>query len=73
MYTFIFSLKIIFSGVPQIHTWLKRVVAVGNAEKHHIMTNVSPNCTGTFPERIGRKTMFNEMTQKQREETNAPF
>ena len=28
---------------------------------------------GTFPERTGRKTEFNEMTQKQREETNATF
>lgn len=37
------------------------------------MININPNCTGTFPERIGRKTMFNEMTQKQREESNATF
>lgn len=30
------------------------------------MVNISANCKGTFPERIGRKTKFNEMTQKER-------
>lgn len=39
---------------------------MGNAEKHHIMINISPNCNGTFPERISRKTRFSEMTQQHR-------
>lgn len=37
------------------------------------MVNINCNCEGSFPERAGRKTKFNEMTQQHKEETSATF
>lgn len=51
----------------------KRVVAEGNAEKHNVMINISPNCKGTFPERIGRRRRFSEMTQQHKQKNSVAF
>ena len=33
-------------------------------KKRHVMMNVSPNCKGAFPERMGIRAKFSQMTQQ---------
>lgn len=61
------------SGLSKNSQVAKRVVAVGNAEKLHIIINISPSRTGTFPERTGKRTWCHEMTQQHKEKTSATF
>lgn len=37
------------------------------------MINISPNCKGTFPERIGKRRRFSEMTQQHKQKNSVAF